>query len=279
MLISLIVPPNPSNSVRGNNLENSILSCTSNLLLLAKSNMFCMRSVASSKTSGKTNHYLAQPPPFLASKLAAISPKAQAMEKNDSTEINSSVAQPAGLQLVELNKRSASLGGWDIGIYKPEIEEWTYPDKKTGQEKKGAAFRCLVVYLSDPTQYVKGEIGMKGQDMAPLKKAMDKYAENKCFRMSAVAFQQSAQQEYLHTPIKFAVNMSNTKFEPLMHKNDGGAIHPQPSMTLCELNELQQTQRFDVTALVEGVEDPVTCKNNRAKRKIKVIDLPRNLQR
>ena len=127
-----------------------------------------MRSVASSKTSGGTNHYLVQP--FLASKLAAISPKAQAMEKNASTEINSSVAQPAGLQLVELNKRSASLGVWDIGIYKPEIAEWTFVDKKTSQEKKGAAFRCLLVSLIDPTQYVKGEIGMKKQDMAPLKK-------------------------------------------------------------------------------------------------------------
>ena len=90
--------------------------------------------------------------------------------------------------------------------------------------------------------------------------------------MSAVGFQQSNQQDYLHTPIKFAVSMSATKFDPLMSKNDGGAIHPQPSMTLSELNELQQNRRFDVTALVEGVEDPVTCRNNRARRKIKVID-------
>ena len=92
------------------------------------------------------------------------------MERTTPPKVNSSVAQPAGLQLVELNKRSASLGVWDIGIYKPEIAEWTFVDKKTSKDRKGAAFRCLLVSLIDPSQYVKGEIGVKNQDMAPLKK-------------------------------------------------------------------------------------------------------------
>ena len=73
----------------------------------------------------------------------------------------SGVSQPAGgLQLKELNRRSATLGFWDVGISFPEIVQWTNEDKKTKKEKKGAAFKCLLVSLQDPSQYVKGEIWM-----------------------------------------------------------------------------------------------------------------------
>ena len=51
---------------------------------------------------------------------------------------SSGVSQPAVLQLAELNRRSASLGSWDICIFTPEIHECTYTDKTTQQEKKGA---------------------------------------------------------------------------------------------------------------------------------------------
>ena len=36
-----------------------------------------------------------------------------------------------------------------------------------------------------------------------------------------------------------------------MSKKQGDVIQPQPSMTLFDINELTQNQRFDVTALVE----------------------------
>ena len=85
----------------------------------------------------------------------------------DGSGEDSGVPQHAGLQLVELNQRSASLGSWDVGIFNPGIERWTYTDKKSKSQKEGAAFRCYRVLLSDPSLYVRGAIGMRNSDLKP----------------------------------------------------------------------------------------------------------------
>ena len=169
---------------------------------------------------------------------------------------SSGVSQPAGLQLAELNQRSASLGSWDIGMFKPEIHEWTYSDKKTLKQVNGAIFRVLLVSLTHPNHYAKGEIFMRNEKKEPLEQAKKKYAENKCFRMSAVHLKSNSAQEYLHTPLKFVVDLSRTRLDPLLSTVEGQLIQAQPSLTLSEINELQQNQRFDVIALVEQVGDP-----------------------
>jgi hypothetical protein len=190
-----------------------------------------------------------------------------------SSSANSSgVPQPAVLQLAELNQRSASLGSWDIGMFKPEIHEWIYTEKKTSQKKKGAAFRGLLVSLSNPSHYARGEIFMRSEKKEPLEQAKKKLTENKCFRMSAVHFQNNCAQEYLHTPQKFVVDLSSTRLDPLLSTGEGRVIQAQPSLTLSEINELQQNQRFDVIALVEQVGDPRPTQNNRVRRQIQIID-------
>ena len=187
-------------------------------------------------------------------------------------ETDSGVLQPAGLQLADLNQRSASLGSWDVGIFNPGIERWTYIDKKSKSQKEGAAFRCYLVLLSDPRQYVRGEIGMRNSDLKPPQAAEKKFTANKSYRMSAVKFHTGTSQEYIHTPQKFVVNLSTTKLNPIMSRNQGGVIQPQPSMTLFDINELTQNQRFDVAALVEEVDEPQSIKNGRFRQSIKLID-------
>ena len=127
---------------------------------------------------------------------------------------NSDVSQPAGLQLAELNQRSASLGSWDVGIFKPEIECWTYTEKRTGKQKGGAAFRCYLVLLSDPSQYARGEIVMQNSDIKPVEAAEKKFTANKSYRMTAVKFHTGISQEYIHTPQTLVVKLSKTKLPP-----------------------------------------------------------------
>ena len=91
--------------------------------------------------------------------------------------------------------------------------------------------------------------------------------------MSNVKFQTTKAQEYSHTPLKCVVNLASTTFDPRMSKTDGECVQPQPSMTLCSINDLTQNQRSDVTALVEEFQEvPQSLKNNRVKRVIKLID-------
>ena len=185
----------------------------------------------------------------------------------------SSVSQPAStIQLKELNVRSARLASWEVGIFSPEIVQWTVEATGTKKGRSGAVFKCLLVYLQDPSQYVRGEMHMQNQNMEPLKAAMKKFAANKCFRMADVKFKYNTQQEYVHTPLKLIVSMAGTKFENLVAAKEGEFIQPQPSMTLSMCNDLQQNQRFDVTALVEQIDEATPCKNNRVKRRIKLID-------
>ena len=67
----------------------------------------------------------------------------------------SGVSQSATvLALAELNQRSAKLGTWDVGVFQPRIIPYTWKDRKTGQHKAGANFKCLLVSLADRRSYM-----------------------------------------------------------------------------------------------------------------------------
>ena len=89
-------------------------------------------------------------------------------------DADSSVTQPAAiiceasnsegvtpLHLSELNTRSAKLGCWDVGIFQPRIDEWSWKDKNTQQTKQGAAFRCLLVSNLNPGEYAVAQQNMR----------------------------------------------------------------------------------------------------------------------
>ena len=89
-------------------------------------------------------------------------------------DADSTVAQPAAilceanngkgvssLHLGELNTRSTNLGCWDVGIFQPRIDEWSWKDKASLQTKQGAAFRCLLVSSLNPSEYVVAQQTMR----------------------------------------------------------------------------------------------------------------------
>ncbi len=165
-----------------------------------------------------------------------------------------STVQPrAGTQrLEELNVRSAPCGQWDVGIFWPRIEEWKSPT--TGGQ--GAAFRCILVSAADPTSYLAAQMSTRNADMKPLKRAEGIYKDNLLFRVSKVSLLSDSKQYVLHRPLKLVVNSGKTKTDPLLASTCGvNNLQAQPRMTLSQVQELQQTQRFDVTALVAGFDD------------------------
>ena len=91
---------------------------------------------------------------------------------DDGSKPASAVSQCAETQaLAELNQRSAGLGLWDAGIFRPHIHDFKWTPKNTGQEKSGADFRCTLVSVRDPSQYVSAHINMRSDSMAPLQQA------------------------------------------------------------------------------------------------------------
>ena len=86
--------------------------------------------------------------------------------------------------------------------------------------------------------------------------------------------------EQLCTRILAHATEVRCEFKP----NKAGSTHEQPRRSnhtttaqfkSCEINELQQNQRFDVTALVEQVSEPCATQKDRVRRQIQIIDQSR----
>ena len=178
----------------------------------------------------------------------------------------------ATLALPELNQRSAGLGLWDVGIFRPAIHEYKWVAKSTGAEKTGADFRCILVSISDPSQYVSARLSMRSNNMAPLKQAETKFQPDLKFRISKVVLDSSAKQEYLHTPIKLKIDLTKTKADPLLQDKQGERVQPVPSMSIKDCKMLQQSQRFDVMALVDTLSDARAVTTTRQAISVTLID-------
>ena len=174
--------------------------------------------------------------------------------------------------LPELNQRSAGLGSWDIGVFRPRINDYKYTPKNSNHEKSGADFRCILVSARDPSQYVSASIQMRSDNMAPLKQAEGKFKADLKFRISKVALQSSAKQEYLHTPIKLKIDLAKTKADALMQQKQGETVQPCPSMSIKDCKKLQQSQRFDVTALMDALSEVRAVNVTRQVIKVTIID-------
>ena len=84
--------------------------------------------------------------------------------------------------------------------------------------------------------------------------------------------QSQAKQQHLHTPLKMRIEIGKTNSEPLLSTKDGEIIQPEPKMTLSDCAQLQQTQRFDVTGLVESIGEERAVSVERKVRHVKLVD-------
>ena len=130
---------------------------------------------------------------------------------------------------MELNQRSSQLIACDVGVHRPNIETWKYQAKATKQEKDGAAFRCILVSMDDPKQYITGHVNMKGNSKEPLEKAREKFKADLQFRISKIALDTNSKQEYIHTPQKSKIDLARTRADPLLKSREGDIVRPMPS--------------------------------------------------
>ena len=147
-----------------------------------------------------------------------------------------------------------------------------FTTRSTSQQKTSKAFRCTLVSDFDPLQYVNAQLQMRSDNMKPLQEAEAKFKAGLKFRISNVGLDHSAKQEFLHTPLKQKIDLAKTKAAPLIQENDGATVQPCPSMCIKDCILLQQTQRFDVTALVDSLSDVRSVNETREVVKVTLID-------
>ena len=194
------------------------------------------------------------------------------MATKEGGKSGSAASQRAECQaLAELNQRSAGLCVWEVGIFCPRIHEWKWTDKNHN-EKSGAEFRCILVSLLDASQYVAAHISMRSDNMEPLKKAESKFKANLKFQISKVALASSVKQEFLHCPIKFKVDLNKTTATPVLQQKQGEILQACPSMSINDCKKLQQTQRFDVTALMDELAEVRAVNATRQAISVTIMD-------
>ena len=181
------------------------------------------------------------------------------------------------LLLAELNGRSAPFASFEIFMFRPRIHTYEYMDKTNQKKKQGATFRGLAVSLEKPEHYISVELAMKGQNLAPLEKAVKDLQPGSRFRMSKTRIKGGAKQEYMHTPIKLVVDVHGTTFDPIVTKadqngGDGKHLAPEPIMTVAQSKALTASQRLDLTALVESVSDARPGGSHREVRDVILVD-------
>ena len=188
--------------------------------------------------------------------------------KNETEPQTTSAVQPrvGCLHLQELNQRSATIGKWDVGIFRPRIETWAPANKSPG-----AAFRCMLVSSCDPSKYMAAEWPMRDKNREPLNRAEQKFAANVSFCMSKVFLNTKSKQEYLHTSLKQMVLLNKCHMDPLLQTGKD-CVQPQPSMTLKDVQKLTQSCRFDVTALVLSISSPRTVSSQRKVVSVSLMD-------
>ena len=113
---------------------------------------------------------------------------------------------------------------------------------------------------------------MRNSNKKPLEDALKRFKANTGFRMTNVQIQGNAPQEYLHTPLKFVIQMQGSSFDPLLNTHSDRIVQPEPSMTLSEIKELQKHQRLDVTALVKTVREPRKVTDTRCVVDVVIMD-------
>ena len=113
---------------------------------------------------------------------------------------------------------------------------------------------------------------MRSNNSAPLQEAAAKFKEGLTFCISKVGLDNSAKQEFLHTPLKQKVDLAKTKVVALMQINDGGQTVPSPSMCIKDCKLLQQSQRFDVTAIVDSLSEVRSVSDAREVVTVTLID-------
>ena len=182
----------------------------------------------------------------------------------------SSPAASAAIPLSMLNRSTVKIGTtWEVVIWDPFEDKYEYDWK--GRKRQGTNFICTLVYAADPRQYCQAHFKKTVQNEKKYDEALKKNQAGARFKMSKVAFVEDAKAAYVSAPLKTVVDLSGTTME-LCIGIASSAVQPAPEATIAASSGLASNQFFDVTALVQEVQEPKPHENNRSSFVIKIHD-------
>ena len=205
------------------------------------------------------------------------------MASPNTTSSKVSAEQPESgkyLPLSELNEASARTGGsWVVDAFHPVEHNLEYTWQSPWED--GTSLVVTLVSEKDASQYCQGRLWKDVRNEAKYERKKKAMMHGVRYIMSNVCFIDEAKLAYVSCPLKVVVDLTVTKMDTVLYPNfhtvphsdfRNSVLQPAPTATIADSAGLAGNQCFDVTALIQEVQDIRRHAHNRSSLVVKIYD-------
>jgi len=158
-----------------------------------------------------------------------------------------------------LSKSSARVATFVVRVHGPEVKEYNYPSKKTGEIVKAQKFEVYLVG-KDAEWYCVGYV----KDAADaIGKAHFKFKNGSIWLLSKPVFDTYTAAQYIGTPVAFRIDLVKSQLAPVGEEHDdfnelskSMPYCPVPPHLVADVARITTTKTTDLLALVKSVSSP-----------------------
>ena len=154
-------------------------------------------------------------------------------------------------QLAELLNQEAGLtSAIELKVVHKQVIEYHF--KVDGAERSSQKIQ-IVLQSKIPNQYCLGVAKMQKKDKAELRKIEERWQTGTTWKFRAIKFV-SEKPAYLHTSCRIAIDLRKSQTEATLQSTDFPPA-PVPAVTIADILQLKQMQRFDLMAIPATIID------------------------
>ena len=154
-------------------------------------------------------------------------------------------------QLAEIvNQEASSSTTLELKVIRNDLLHYTYPWKGTQVSSQKIQ---IVLQSKVAEQYCLGVAKIQNKDETELKKVKDRWQTGTTWRFTAIKLQ-NEKPAYIHTSCRIAIDLRKSQAQALLQSTSFPQT-PVPTVTIADVLQLTQMQRFDLMAIVAKVLD------------------------
>ena len=154
-------------------------------------------------------------------------------------------------QLAEIVNQEAGLStAIELKVVRNELVHYTYTFN--GEQKRTQKVQ-IVLQSKAAEQYCLGIAKLKGKDATELKKVQDRWQIGTTWKFNSITLL-NEKPAYIHTSCRIAIDLRKSKAQALLQSTSFPQT-PVPTVTIADVLQLTQMQRFDLMAIVAKVLD------------------------
>ena len=171
-------------------------------------------------------------------------------------------------QLAELVTQEAGLSTEiELKVIRNDIVHYTYPWK--GQQIPTQKLQ-IVLQSKAAEQYCLGVAKLQKKDETELTKVKDRWQTGTTWRFTAITLQND-KPAYIHTSCRIAIDLRKSQAQALLQSTSFPQT-PVPTVTIADVLQLTQMQRFDLMAIVAKILDERKAGNGMNIADVRLVD-------